>query len=116
LFENGPGDDVIRDAELLGFARTHVLRGKTVIERHLETGDLREPLQTIEPRKKTELHLGKAEHGLLVIGENAPVAGERDFESAAEGLPVHRGNDRFFRADEPGDGLVTGAAQRFAFA
>ena len=53
------------------------------------------------PGNQAELHLGKAEQGLGMIGGDAIVAGERQLEAAAEAGAVNRGDDRLGQGLDP---------------
>ena len=48
----------------------------------------------LKPGKDAELHLGEAEPGALLAVGDAPVAGERQLEAAAEAEAVDRGDHR----------------------
>ncbi len=78
-------------------ARTPMRRGK--------------PLAAAGTRDEAELHLGKPELSLGMVGGNPIVAGERQLESAAETGTVDGGDDRLVGGLDPAYRLLSLEAQ-----
>ena len=108
LEQDGLRHHVVGDAERARLGRAHGLAGEAVVERDLQAGAHGEALQAVEAGQQAELHLGEAEDGLLVVGEDAGVAGQRDLEAAAERGAVHGGDDGLGRVGEALGGAVAG--------
>ena len=91
----GPFDDFLDQAVLERLGGADRIAADDHLDRELGTDRARQPLGAAGARQQAELDLGQAQPG--VLGGDAEMAGERDFEAAAERGAVNRGDDRLRR-------------------
>ena len=103
----GTFDDFLDQAVLQRVLGADRIAADDHLDREFRTDRARQALGAAGPRQQAELHFGKAELGLL--GRDAKVACQSDFETTAERGAVNGGNDRLRRIlhqrqhfDEPG--------------
>ncbi len=74
----------------------------------------RQPLRPPRPRQKSKRHLGKADHGLGIVGGHAVAAGERGLQSSAQAGTVDGHHHRHGNAFQPIQDRLTRAGERFS--
>ncbi len=88
----GTFDDFLDQAVLERFAGADRIAADDHLDREFGTDRARQALRAAGARQQAEFHLGQAEFG--VLGRDAEMTGERDFETAAKRGAVNGGNDR----------------------
>src|SRR5947209_4623485 len=87
-------------AKLVRLGRRDVLAAQHEPERCLSADKAGKPLRAASAGQKPDPRFGKAELRLVVIGGDTVMAGERQFEGAAETGAVDRTNDGLSRSFE----------------
>ncbi len=82
--ENGGMDHLVHQADLEGFPRANVAAGEDHVERRLQPDGAGQALGAAGAGKEPELDLGHREHGLRMIGRDAPGAGQRRLQAATQ--------------------------------
>jgi hypothetical protein len=101
LHEHGLGAHLVDEPELLGLGGAQVLPREGEIERRGDARALGHAEHAVRGRQEAELHLGQAEHRLLVVARHERVRGEGELEPSAERRAVHGRHDGLARAELP---------------
>ena len=80
-------------AHVLGHEGPDLLALEQHLQRVAGLHQARHPLRAAAAGKQADLDLGQPHAGLVVVGEHAVVAGQRQLERAAEAEAVHRGGE-----------------------
>ncbi len=94
----------VDQAQPLRAGRTRVAAGEHHRHRFERIDQARQPHGAAKPGMQAEQHLGKPDRG--IVDRDPVVAGERDFEAAAEAIAMDHGDRRHAQTIEPVDHLV----------
>ena len=94
--------------------RANAPAGEDHVERGLQPNAARQTLRAAQARDEAELHLGRGERRLGMVGADAIATGERHLEPAAEAGAVNRGDDRHAERSRRSSSILPDAAHRFA--
>ena len=86
------GDELVNDAERVCLLGRDVAARRDHLERRLRTDQARQALGPAGTRQDADLHLGEAQFGAR--HRDPVMAGKRDFQAAAQGIAVDRGDHR----------------------
>ena len=90
LAQNRRMHHLVDEAHLQRAFRAHASPGENHVERGLQPDAARQSLRSTHSGNESELHLGKRERRLRMIGAHAIAARERQLEPAAETRAVNR--------------------------
>ncbi len=96
--------NLVHEAPRLGGGGRNSLAGCDEIERNLRAGKTRKPLRSAPAGHEAELHFGKANPRLF--RRHPVMAGEGDFEAAAERRAMQRGHDGLGTVFDSGANVV----------
>ena len=89
------GCDLVNDTELQGLERVDVAAGQHQIQRCLGPGQTRKALRAAGAGQEPDLYFGLADLGRGVVGDDAAMAGEAEFEATAERRSDYGRDNRF---------------------
>ena len=101
-----PGDHFMDHARALGVIRAPGRAGAHRRHRRLNADQARQPLGAAAAGEEADLDLRQAELDLRVIGDHAIVAGQRQFQTAAQRQAVDRRGDRLAAGLQRAQGSV----------
>ena len=104
---------LVDEAELARLGRTLGLPGEDDVQCRAHADEAGQAVAPPRAGDDAELHLGKSELGLRMIGGHAPVTGEREFQSRRQGScrewprrPASGSPPRGSSAPAPGDSAL----------
>ena len=90
----GSGHDRLHHAKAERFLRAHVLALKQIHQRGLDAHQPRQPLGAAGAGEQPDHDFGQAEGDFRIVGDDAVMAGEDEFQPAAKRQAIDRGRHR----------------------